>query len=757
MKFGWEDVTVGLELQEIDLAVIGMTCTSCAQRIQGQLNQLPGVTASVNYATESAHIDFPAQYLPADFVRAIKEAGYDALVPGRQSDVDEAIAKDAISIRRHFWFSLILASPVVLLSMISSLQFDGWQWVLLALTTPVVVWGAWPFHKVAWLNLRHGTANMDTLISLGTWAAYLWSVWALLLGGSGALTYRATHSLFVGAMADMGQQPALYFEVAAALPVFVLAGRWFESRAKRTSSSAMRELLSLRLDRATVLRNGIETEVPLAEVLVSDTFITKPGERIATDGEVIEGESSVDESLLTGESIPIWVGPGSAVVGATVNLDGRLLIRATGVGEQTKLAQIARLVAAAQTGKAPIQRLADRIAAVFVPIVLGLALVTLIAWLVITADAQAAFGAAVAVVIIACPCALGLATPIALLVGTGRGAQLGIVLRGPQTLEQSRRIDAMVLDKTGTITTGVMAVRSVTVAPGQDRVEILNLAARVESYSEHPLARAIVAAAGAPVAITAVIGFRNSPGRGATATVGERLIRVGRPTWVLEQLNHSGAAWFDTAIRAAATAGSAVVAVAGDDELLAVITLTDTVRPTSRRAVVELRALGISLTMLSGDSLAVAQQVAAEVGIDDIVADVHPEDKVAAVRTAQQSGRVVAMVGDGVNDAAALVQADLGIAMSAGSDIAIEASDITLVRNDLLAAVDSIRLARRTLRIIKGNLFWAFAYNVAMIPLAAAGLLNPLLAGAAMAFSSVFVVANSLRLRSFKPLSGMAS
>ena len=748
---------MGLELQQIDLAVVGMTCTSCAQRIQGQLNQLPGVTASVNYATESAHIDFTAQYLTADFVRVIKEAGYDALVPEQHSDVDEAIAKDAISIRRHFWFSLALAIPVVLLSMIASLQFDGWQWMLLALTTPVVIWGAWPFHKMAWLNLRHGTANMDTLISLGTWAAYLWSVWALLLGGSGALTYRATHSLFVGAMADMGQPPALYFEVAAALPVFVLAGRWFESRAKRTSSAAMRELLSLRLDRATVLRNGVETEVPLAELLVSDTFITKPGERIATDGEVIEGESSVDESLLTGESIPIWVGPGSVVVGATVNLDGRLLIRATGVGEQTKLAQIARLVVAAQTGKAPIQRLADRIAAVFVPIVLGLALLTLVAWLVITADAQAAFAAAVAVVIIACPCALGLATPIALLVGTGRGAQLGIVLRGPQTLEQSRRIDAMVLDKTGTITTGVMAVQSVTVAPGQDRVEILNLAARVESYSEHPLARAIVTAAGTSVAVTAVIGFRNSPGRGATATVAERLIRVGRPAWVLEQLNHSGAAWFDAAIRAAATTGSAVVAIAGDDELLAVIALADTVRPTSRRAVAELRALGISLTMLSGDSLAVAKQVAAEVGIDDIVADVHPEDKVAAVRTAQQSGRVVAMVGDGVNDAAALVQADLGIAMSAGSDVAIEASDITLVRNDLLAAVDSIRLARRTLRIIKGNLFWAFAYNVAMIPLAAVGLLNPLLAGAAMAFSSVFVVANSLRLRSFKSLSGMAS
>ncbi len=748
---------MGLELQQIDLAVVGMTCTSCAQRIQGQLNQLPGVTASVNYATESAHIDFTAQYLTADFVRVIKEAGYDALVPEQHSDVDEAIAKDAISIRRHFWFSLALAIPVVLLSMIASLQFDGWQWVLLALTTPVVIWGAWPFHKMAWLNLRHGTANMDTLISLGTWAAYLWSVWALLLGGSGALTYRATHSLFVGAMADMGQPPALYFEVAAALPVFVLAGRWFESRAKRTSSAAMRELLSLRLDRATVLRNGVETEVPLAEVLVSDTFITKPGERIATDGEVIEGESSVDESLLTGESIPIWVGPGSVVVGATVNLDGRLLIRATGVGEQTKLAQIARLVAAAQTGKAPIQRLADRIAAVFVPIVLGLALLTLVAWLVIAADAQAAFAAAVAVVIIACPCALGLATPIALLVGTGRGAQLGIVLRGPQTLEQSRRIDAMVLDKTGTITTGVMAVQSVTVAPGQDRVEILNLAARVESYSEHPLARAIVTAAGTSVAVTAVIGFRNSPGRGATATVGERLIRVGRPAWVLEQLAHPGAAWFDAAIGAAATTGSAVVAIAGGDELLAVIALADTVRPTSRRAVAELRALGISLTMLSGDSLAVAKQVAAEVGIDDIVADVHPEDKVAVVRTAQQSGRVVAMVGDGVNDAAALVQADLGIAMSAGSDVAIEASDITLVRNDLLAAVDSIRLARRTLRIIKGNLFWAFAYNVAMIPLAAAGLLNPLLAGAAMAFSSVFVVANSLRLRSFKSLSGMAS
>lgn len=747
---------MSIELQEINLAVIGMTCTSCAQRVQTKLNQLPGVTASVNYATESAHIDFTGQYLPADFVRSIREAGYDAIAPERQSEVDEAIANDASSIRRHFWFSLAFAIPVVLLSMVPVLQFSGWQWFVFALTTPVVLWGAWPFHKVAWLNLRHGAANMDTLISLGTLAAYLWSVWALLLGGSGALDFRATHSLFTGAMADMGRAPALYFEVAAALPVFVLAGRWFESRAKRNSSSAMRALLSLRIDRATVVRDGIEVEVPLVELMVGDLFITKPGERIATDGEVIDGESSVDEALLTGESVPVSVGPGSKVVGATVNLDGRLLVRATGVGEQTKLAQIARLVAAAQSGKAPIQRLADRIAAVFVPTVLGLSLLTLVGWLLVTGDTQAAFAAAVAVVIIACPCALGLATPIALLVGTGRGAQLGIVLRGPETLEQSRRIDAMVLDKTGTITTGVMAVQSLTVAPGHDRGEVLKLAAEVESYSEHPLARAIVAAADALEPIGSVSGFLNSPGRGATATIGEVVVRVGRPTWVLEQANHSGAAWFDAAIRAAAEFGSAVVAVSGNDELLGLIALTDTVRPTSRRAVGELNQMGISITMLSGDSLAVARKVAAEVGIEDIVADVHPDEKVAAVVAAQTSGKVVAMVGDGVNDAAALVQADLGIAMSAGSDIAIEASDITLVRNDLLAAVDAIRLARRTLRIIKGNLFWAFAYNVAMIPLAAVGLLNPLLAGAAMAFSSVFVVANSLRLRRFQSISAMA-
>jgi Cu+-exporting ATPase len=544
----------------------------------------------------------------------------------------------------------------------------------------------------------------------------------------------------------------LYFEVAAALPVFVLAGRWFESRAKRNSSSAMRALLSLRIDQATVIRDGIEVEVPLAELKVSDTFITRPGERIATDGEVIDGESAIDEALLTGESVPVSVGPGSMVVGATVNLDGRLLIRATGVGEQTKLAQIARLVTAAQTGKAPIQRLADRIAAVFVPIVLGLALATLVIWLIVTGDLQAAFASAVAVVIIACPCALGLATPIALLVGTGRGAQLGIVLRGPETLEQSRRIDSMMLDKTGTITTGLMAVQKVTAAPGRDIAEVLTLTASVEAYSEHPLARAIVAAAVADSKPIAITEFVNSPGRGAAARADGTLLRVGRPSWVLEQVPSTAPTWFTGAITEAGLSGSAVVAISGDEELLGLIALADTVRPTSRRAIGELTRMGISTTMLSGDSLAVATKVAAEVGIEDVVAEVHPEDKIALVVAAQQSGKVVAMVGDGVNDAAALVQADLGIAMSSGSDVAIEASDITLVRNDLLAAVDAIRLARRTLRIIKGNLFWAFAYNVAMIPLAAVGLLNPLLAGAAMAFSSVFVVANSLRLRSFRSI-----
>ncbi len=741
------------ELQVIDLAVIGMTCTSCAQRVQTKLNQLPGVAASVNYATESAHIDFTSQYQTADFIKVIQESGYDAIAPEFQNDVDEAIKNDGLQIRRHFWFSLVLAIPVVLLSMIPFLQFSGWQWFVFVLTTPVVLWGAWPFHRVAWLNLRHRTANMDTLISLGTLAAYFWSVWALLFGGSGALTFRAAHSLFMGAMADLGQPPALYFEVAAALPVFVLAGRWFESRAKRNSSSAMRALLSLRIDRATVVREGIEVEVPLAELKVSDTFITRPGERIATDGEVIDGESAIDEALLTGESVPVSVGPGSMVVGATVNLDGRLLIRATGVGEQTKLAQIARLVTAAQTGKAPIQRLADRIAAVFVPIVLGLALATLVIWLIVTGDVQAAFASAVAVVIIACPCALGLATPIALLVGTGRGAQLGIVLRGPETLEQSRRIDSMMLDKTGTITTGLMAVQKVTVAPGLDIAEVLTLTASVEAYSEHPLARAIVAAAVAGSKPIAITDFVNSPGRGAAARAGGRLLRVGRPSWVLEQVPSTAPTWFTGAITEAGLSGSAVVAISGDEELLGLIALADTVRPTSSRAIGELTRMGISTTMLSGDSLAVATKVAAEVGIDNVVAEVHPEDKVALVVAAQQSGKVVAMVGDGVNDAAALVQADLGIAMSSGSDVAIEASDITLVRNDLLAAVDAIRLARRTLRIIKGNLFWAFAYNVAMIPLAAVGLLNPLLAGAAMAFSSVFVVANSLRLRSFRSIS----
>lgn len=739
--------------EEIDLPVVGMTCTACARHIEQRLNTIPGVQASVNYATESAHVAMPAGTSVGTLVDAVRAAGYDAIAPDSGVSLEEAAAAEVRSTRLHFWVSLGFAVPVSLLSMLPMLQFRGWQWVVFALTIPVVTWGAWPFHRAAWLNLRHGTATMDTLISMGVSAAFLWSTWALVLGGAGELGYQESHGL--GSMPDAMQVPALYFEVAAAVPVFVLAGRWFEARAKRRSSSAIRALLTLQIADATVLVDGVEQQVPLGRLRVGDHFIVRPGERIATDGEVVSGESSVDEALLTGESVPVAVAPGSHVVGATVNLDGRLEVRATGVGADTRIAQIAQLVAAAQSGKAPIQRLADRVSAVFVPAVLAAALVTLLAWLLTGHSAQQAFSCAVAVLIIACPCALGLATPIALLVGSGRGAQLGIVIRGPETLEQSRRVTTVLLDKTGTVTTGRVQVQQVLPAPGRSIGEVLDAAGPLEAFSEHPLARAIAAMEHAPAQVE---GFRNQPGRGALGQVGGAAVIVGRPSWVVDQLPAAAADdWLAPAVRQAQRDGLAQVAVSRDGELIGLVTLADTVRVSSAQAVQALAGLGIESILLTGDSAVVGRVVADRVGIRQVIADVHPEGKVAVVSEHQAAGRVVAMVGDGVNDAAALAQADLGIAMSAGSDVAIEASDITLVRNDLLAAVDAIRLSRRTLRTIKGNLFWAFAYNVAMLPLAAVGLLSPLLAGAAMACSSVFVVANSLRLRRFRPLAAVRS
>lgn len=740
------------KVQEIDLPVIGMTCTACARHIENRLNTLPGVTASVNYATESAHVAVTGQVSVGELVQAVRDAGYDAVSPDSGVSFEDAIIREANNMKLHFWVSFAFAIPVALLSMVPALEFDGWQWVVFALTLPIVFWGAWPFHRATFLNLRHGTATMDTLITLGIAAAFGWSCWALFWGGAGVIGYSD-----MGAADQMQHAmttPALYFEVAAAVPVFVLAGRWFESRAKRRSSAAIRSLVSLQLDSATVIRDGIERDIPLDELRVGDHFVVRPGERIATDGVVISGMSSVDEAMLTGESVPVQVVPGSLVVGATVNLDGRLEVRATGVGAQTKLAQIAELVVAAQSGKAPIQRLADRVSAIFVPTVLGIAVLTWMLWFLATQDSQRAFTSAVAVLIIACPCALGLATPIALLVGTGRGARMGIVIRGPETLELSRHVNVMLLDKTGTITTGHVSVRNVFNAPTVSQDEVIALAGCVESFSEHPLARAIAAM---DFSQYEVIDFVNFPGLGAQGVVNNSRVIVGRPSWVTEQIESVHPDWFVEAVRIAGDEGLAQVAVSRDNELIGLFTLADTVRDSSADAIRALKSLKVTPVLLSGDNAKVAERVAEQVGISEVIADVRPEGKVIAVRERQTQGLVVAMVGDGINDAAALAQADLGLAMSSGSDVAIEASDITLVRNDLVAAVDALRLSRSTLRVIKGNLFWAFAYNVAMIPLAALGLLSPMLAGAAMAFSSVFVVANSLRLRRFKSLRRVTS
>ncbi|MGI9196870.1 MAG: copper-translocating P-type ATPase, partial [Candidatus Nanopelagicales bacterium] len=640
-----------------------------------------------------------------------------------------------------------LAVPVVLMAMVPPLQLPGWQWVSLALTTVVVAWGAWPFHRGAAINARHGAANMDTLVSVGVLAAYLWSLWALLFGGAGAIGYTMSYALV---MRGHEGPPEIYLEVAAAVPVFILAGRWFEARAKRRSTQALRSLADLAAPDAAVLVDGVETRMPIAQLRVGDRFVVRPGERIATDGVVESGDSSVDTSLLTGEPVPVDVGVGDAVTGATVNVDGTLVVRATRVGADTHLAQISRLVTEAQSGKAPVQRLADRVAAVFVPVVLVIAVVTLIAWILVTGDVESAFTASVAVLIIACPCALGLATPTALLVGTGRGAQLGILIRGPEVLEDTRRIDTIVLDKTGTVTTGRMSLVEVIAADGEDPVVIGFMAASVESPSEHPIARAIASG----LAVTPATDFRNERGLGVRGIVEGHLVAAGRPDWVAQSV---GAAGIPDGVRArideAEGGGSTVVAVGWDGAVRGALVVADSVRSTSARAIALFREMGLEPVLVTGDNPRTAEAVAAVLGITRVHAGVLPAGKVEIVRALQAEGRTVAVVGDGVNDAAALAQADLGIAVGTGTDAAIEASDLTLVRADLLAAVDAIRLSRRTLRTIKGNLFWAFAYNVAMIPLAAFGLLNPLLAGAAMAFSSVFVVGSSLLLRRFRPCS----
>ncbi|MDP9399657.1 MAG: heavy metal translocating P-type ATPase [Actinomycetota bacterium] len=736
-----------------------MTCAACANRVERRLNRLEGVEATVNYATARATVAFDAASVaPERLVEAVRAAGYEASLPvaGAQGDQDAAAAEATAALRRRLLVSLALTLPVVVLAMVPPLQFDGWAWLALALATPVVAWGALPLHRAAWTNARHATATMDTLVSLGVLAAYAWSLGALVLGDAGDPGMRMAFELVPDRASGTGE---VYLEVAAAVTVSVLAGRYLEARARGRAGSALRALLERGAGEASVLDgDGAERRVPVDRLAVGERFVVRPGERVATDGVVEAGASAVDQSLLTGESVPVEKQPGDEVAGGSVNAGGRLVVRATRVGADTSLARIARLVADAQAGKAPVQRLADRVAGVFVPVVLGLAVATLGVWLAVGADEAFAVTAAVAVLIIACPCALGLATPTALLVGTGRGAQLGLLIRGPEVLEAARRVDTIVLDKTGTVTTGRMTLAGVALADGVDRVEALRLAGALEDPSEHPIGRAIARAARDELgALPAVEGFVTRAGLGVEGVVEGRRVRVGRPSLVLAAGEQRAPAALRAALRAAEASGRGTVVAAWDGEPRAVFVVADAIRPTSAEAVASLRALGLRPVLLTGDSAAAARAVAAEVGVDEVVAEVLPEEKAAVVRRLQDEGRVVAMVGDGVNDAPALAQADLGLAVGTGTDVAMEAADLTLVSGDLRAAADAIRLSRATLRTIRQNLAWAFGYNLAALPLAAAGLLNPLLAGLAMALSSVSVVTNALRLRRFRPEPGASA
>ena len=728
----------------IELAIGGMTCASCAARVEKKLNRLDGVTATVNYATEKAMVTVADPAVGVrDLIATVEATGYTAALPSPPASEEPARpASDAL--RTRLWVSVVLTVPVVVLAMVPAWQFANWQWLSLALAAPVVVYGGLPFHRAAFANLRHGAATMDTLVSVGTLAAFGWSLWALFFGTAGepGMTHPFTFAVTRGEGAG-----SIYLEAAAGVTVFILAGRYFEARSKRRAGAALRALLEMGAKDVGVLRDGAEIRVPIVELAVGDRFVVRPGEKVATDGVVEDGASAVDASMLTGEPVPVEVGPGAAVVGATVNAGGRLVVRATRVGADTQLARMAALVEQAQTGKAQVQRLADRISGIFVPIVIALAVATLAYWIGTGSGSTAAFTAAVAVLIIACPCALGLATPTALLVGTGRGAQLGILIKGPEVLESTRTVDTVVLDKTGTVTTGHMTLVDVVPAGGETADEVLRLAAAVEAASEHPIARAIVAGAVEPLAL--VTDFASTEGIGVRGTVDGHVVTVGRAAgWLAD--GGGLPADVGAAREAAEAAGRTAVVVGWDGRARGVLVVSDVVKATSRDAVAALRRLGLTPVLLTGDNTVAARAVAAEVGIDEVIAEVLPAGKVDVVKRLQAEGKVVAMVGDGVNDAAALAQADLGLAMGTGTDVAIEAADLTLVRGDLMAAVDAIRLSRRTLATIKGNLFWAFAYNVAALPVAAAGLLNPMLAGAAMALSSVFVVSNSLRLRGFR-------
>jgi Cu+-exporting ATPase len=761
----------------VELTIGGMTCASCAARIEKRLNRLDGVTATVNYATEKAAVEYAGEVTPHDLVGAVEAAGYTATLPqppprptrGRSGGGDlqgadtgsglEREADPTRELRRKVIVSAVLSTPVMLMAMVPALQVTSWQWLSLTLAAPVLVWAGAGFHRAAWTNLRHGAATMDTLISMGTIAAFVWSLYALFLGDAGGPGMTHPFELTVSRGDGMAN---VYFEVTTAVITFILLGRYVEARSKRRAGAALRALFELGAKDVAVLRDGpggpAEVRVPVEQLAVGDRFVVRPGEKVATDGVVDEGFSAVDKSLLTGESVPVGVGPGDAVAGATVNAGGRLVVRATRIGQDTQLARMARLVEEAQNGKARIQRLADRVSGVFVPVVIAVAVATLGFWLGSGAPAAAAFTAAVAVLVIACPCALGLATPMALLVGTGRGAQAGILIKGPEVLESTRKVDTIVLDKTGTVTTGRMTLVEVVVPAGgpdgTDEAELLRLAGAVEDASEHPIAQAIAAGATArDIRLPEVDDFRSLEGLGVQGVVEGRAVVVGRPR-LLADRSQDLPADLVAAQERAERAGRTVVAVGWDGRARGLLVVADAVKPTSAEAVRQFRALGLTPILLTGDNRTVAHAVAAQVGIepgaDTVIAEVMPEDKVAVVRRLQARGRVVAMVGDGVNDAAALAQSDLGLAMGTGTDVAIEASDLTLVRGDLRAAADAIRLSRRTLRTIQQNLAWAFAYNAAAIPLAAAGLLNPMIAGAAMALSSVSVVANSLRLRSFR-------
>ena len=739
---------------DIELEIGGMTCASCANRIEKKLNKLDGVAATVNYATEKAKVTVPAGYDPSLLVAEVEKTGYTAALPKpkdttantSETEAGEEEDSELTSLRHRLIGAIVLTVPVIAMAMIPALQFTYWQWASLALAAPVIIWGAWPFHKAAWTNLKHGAATMDTLISMGTSVALLWSLYALFLGTAG--TPGMTHP-FEFTIAPSDGAANIYLEVGAGVTMFILAGRYFEKRSKRQAGAALRALLELGAKEVAVLRDGVEVKIPTSELAVGDEFIVRPGEKIATDGLVTSGSSAVDASMLTGESVPVEVREGDSVTGATVNAGGRLVVRATRVGSDTQLAQMAKLVEDAQTGKAEVQRLADRISGIFVPIVIVVAFITLGAWLGAGFPVAAAFTAAVAVLVIACPCALGLATPTALLVGTGRGAQMGILIKGPEVLESTRKVDTVVLDKTGTVTSGKMTLTDVITESGVDRAELLRFAGALEDSSEHPIAQAIAKGATQEVGqLPTPEDFANVEGKGVQGIVEGTPVVVGRES-LLADWSQKLSPEVARAKAQAEGEGKTVVAIGWDGAARGILVVADTVKPTSAEAIRGLKEIGLTPVLLTGDNEAVARQIASEVGIDEVIAEVLPKDKVDVVTRLQEEGKIVAMVGDGVNDAPALAQADLGLARGTGPDVAIEASDITLVRGDLRAAVDAIRLSRKTLSTIKTNLFWAFAYNTAAIPVAALGMLNPMLAGAAMAFSSVFVVGNSLRLRGF--------